>query len=303
MYRTVWIAGTVVAAVAFVLVERRTAEPIIPLHLFRDLNFKLTTIAGPADLGGDVRRDRVPPDLPADGLRCQRDRVGAVDDPDDGRPSRRLGRIGSAGVQNPTVQVDADRRGAIVAVALALLSTLDPAIPLWVACAYLAVMGLGLGLNMQILVLIVQNSFPLREVGTATASNNFFRQIGATLGSAVVGSLFASRLHELLIERLPAAAAGGGAPGGSNSLTPAVVNTLPAPVKEAVISSYNDALTPIFIWMVPLALIGTVLLCFVKEKPLATAVEHDVLSEIDFRGQHSDHRRRRRRCARRRSKP
>ena len=59
-------------------------------------------------------------------------------------------------------------------------------------------MGLGLGLSMQIMVLIVQNSFPLREVGTATASNNFFRQIGATLGSAVVGSLFASRLAELL---------------------------------------------------------------------------------------------------------
>jgi len=66
---------------------------------------------------------------------------------------------------------------------------------------------------------------------------------------------------------------------GSNSLTPAVVNALPAPIKEAIISSYNDALTPIFVWMVPLALIATVLLCFVKEKPLATAVEHDVLSE------------------------
>ncbi len=159
-----------------------------------------------------------------------------------------------------------------------LLSTLKPGAPLWEICAYLAVMGLGLGLSMQIMVLIVQNSFPLREVGTATASNNFFRQIGATLGSAVVGSLFASRLAELLVQRLPAAATGG-APGGSNSLTPAVVGKLPAPLKEAIISSYNDALTPIFIWMVPLALAAALLMCFVKEKPLATAVEHDVLSE------------------------
>jgi MFS family permease len=166
----------------------------------------------------------------------------------------------------------------LVAVALVLLSTLKPGSPLWEICAYLAVMGLGLGLSMQIMVLIVQNSFPLREVGTATASNNFFRQIGATLGSAVVGSLFASRLAELLVQRLPAAATGG-APGGSNSLTPAVVSALPAPIKEAIISSYNDALTPIFIWMVPLALLAAALMCFIKERPLATAIEHDVLSE------------------------
>jgi hypothetical protein len=132
---------------------------------------------------------------------------------------------------------------------------------------------------MQIMVLIVQNSFPLREVGTATASNNFFRQIGATLGAAVVGSLFASRLAELLVERLPAAATGGGAPGGSNSLTPAAVSKLPAAIKETIISSYNDALAPIFIWMVPLALLAAVLMCFIKETPLASAVEHDVLSE------------------------
>ena len=74
--------------------------------------------------------------------------------------------------------------GVLVAIALVLLSTLQPGAPLWEFCAYLGVMGLGLGLSMQIMVLIVQNSFPLREVGTATASNNFFRQIGATLGSA-----------------------------------------------------------------------------------------------------------------------
>jgi len=169
--------------------------------------------------------------------------------------------------------------GVLVAIALVLLSTLQPGAPLWEFCAYLGVMGLGLGLSMQIMVLIVQNSFPLREVGAATASNNFFRQIGATLGSAVVGSLFASRLAELLAERLPASASGGGTPGGSNSLTPAVVSQLPAPIKEAIISAYNDALTPIFIWMVPLALVAAVLMCFVKQKPLATAIEHDVLSE------------------------
>ncbi|MHA7303570.1 hypothetical protein [Pseudarthrobacter sp. MDT1-22] len=62
-----------------------------------------------------------------------------------------------------------------------------------------------------------------------------------------------------------------------------MVGSLPAPLKEIIISSYNDALTPIFIWMVPLAVIAEVLMCFVKEKPLATAVEHDVLSETSVK--------------------
>jgi hypothetical protein len=58
-----------------------------------------------------------------------------------------------------------------------------------------------------------------------------------------------------------------------------VVNHLPAEIKDLIVSSYNDALTPIFIWMVPLAVIAAVVLFFIKEKPLATTVEHDVLSE------------------------
>ncbi|GAA1789691.1 hypothetical protein GCM10009712_41340 [Pseudarthrobacter sulfonivorans] len=81
----------------------------------------------------------------------------------------------------------------------------------------------------------------------------------------------------LLTERLPAA--GDGTPGGSNSLTPARVNHLPAGIKDLFVSSYNDALTPIVIWMVPLAVIAAVVLVFVKGKPLATALEHGVLSE------------------------
>ncbi|MDQ0855500.1 putative MFS family arabinose efflux permease [Arthrobacter sp. V4I6] len=274
------IAGTVLSAAAFVLVEHRTPEPIIPLHLFKDLNFNLSTIAGlliGVAMFGAIGY-----------LPTYLQMAFSVNATDSGLLMiPMMGALLVASVVSGQLVSRTGRYkwmpiagGVLVAAALVLLSTLKPGAPLWEICAYLAVMGLGLGLSMQIMVLIVQNSFPLREVGTATASNNFFRQIGATLGSAVVGSLFAGRLADLLVERLPpAAATGGGAPGGSNSLTPAVVSTLPAPIKEAVISSYNDALTPIFIWMVPLALIAAVLMCFIKERPLATAIEHDVLSE------------------------
>jgi MFS family permease len=98
---------------------------------------------------------------------------------------------------------------AIMILALLLMGSITADSPVWQLCVYIGILGLGLGLNMQILVLVVQNSFPMRQVGTATAANNYFRQIGATLGSAVVGSLFAHRLSDLLGERLPATRARG----------------------------------------------------------------------------------------------
>jgi EmrB/QacA subfamily drug resistance transporter len=273
------IAGAALSAIAFILVQSRTAEPIIPLHLFKDLNFNLSTIAGLLIGVAMFGAISYLPTYLQMAFSVNATESGLLMIP-------MMGALLVASVVSGQLVSRTGRYkwmpiagGALVAVALFLLSTLKPGAPLWEICVYLGVMGLGLGLSMQIMVLIVQNSFPLREVGTATASNNFFRQIGATLGAAIVGSLFASRLAELLIERLPAAATGGGAPGGSNSLTPAAVGKLPAAIKETIISSYNDALTPIFIWMVPLALFASVLMCFIKETPLATAVEHDVLSE------------------------
>ncbi|WP_104135879.1 MULTISPECIES: hypothetical protein [unclassified Cryobacterium] len=84
----------------------------------------------------------------------------------------------------------------------------------------------------------MQNSFPNSQVGTATASNNYFRQIGASIGSAVVGNLFAARLTEVLTERMPA-----GAAGAVNSFTPAMVRDLPEAARQIIIGGYNDALT------------------------------------------------------------
>lgn len=271
------IAGTVVAAVGFVLVERRTAEPIIPMHLFRDRNFNLATIGG---LFIGVAMFGVLSYLPTYlqmTFGANATESGLLMIPM--MAALLLASIGSGQLVSKTGRYKwMPIAGALlVAGSLVLLSTLAPDTPLWLLCLYIAVMGLGLGLNMQILVLTVQNSFPLREVGTATASNNFFRQIGATLGSAVVGSLFAGRLSALLTERLPAAATD--AAGGSESLTPAAVSGLPEGIKDLVVASYNDALTPIFLWIMPLVLVATILFLFIQEKPLATTIEHDVVPE------------------------
>jgi len=163
----------------------------------------------------------------------------------------------------------------LLAIALGLLSTLRVDSPIWLACLFMGVMGIGLGMSMQILTLIVQNSFPVREVGTATASTQYFRQVGATLGTAVVGSLFTTRLVQLVTEKLPA---GAGPADGAVSLTPELVNSMPDQLREVIVQSYNEALIPVFLYMVPLALLAAGVLLFVKENDLATTVEDEVVA-------------------------
>jgi EmrB/QacA subfamily drug resistance transporter len=276
------IAGTIIAGIAFVLVERKAAEPIMPLKLFKDRNFNLTTVAGliigiamfgalaylPTYLQMVTGANATEAGLLMIPMMAALLLTSIVS----GQLVSKTGRYKWL----PIVGT------AIVAVALVLLSTMTPTLPVWILCSYLAVMGIGLGMSMQILILIVQNSFPVSQVGTATASNNYFRQIGASLGSAIVGSLFVARLTQLLTERMPA---GGSTTGGSsNSFTPAIVKSLPGPIRDVIVGSYNDALTPVFLYMVPLVLVAVIVLCFVKEKPLATTIEREAVPnslEID----------------------
>jgi len=263
----------VIAAVSFVMVERVAAEPIMPLHMFKERNFVLTTtsglITGIAMFGALAY------------MPTYLQMVTGVNATQAG--FLMIPMMGALLVSSVTAGQLVSRTGRykwlpltgsfVVAIGLGLLSTMTPELPIWVLCSFLAVMGLGLGMSMQILVLVVQNTFPNSQVGTATSSNNYFRQIGASIGTAVVGSLFVARLTELLDTRLPAAAAG--ATGSTNSLTPAAVRDLPDAIREIIIGAYNDSLAPVFLYMVPLVLVSAVLLMFIKEVPLATTIKRD----------------------------
>lgn len=270
-------AGTVLAALLFVLVEHRAQHPIMSLHLFKDRNFNLTTAAGLitgiamfgtlAYLPTYLQMVTGANATQAGFLMIPMMAGLLVTSIGSGQLVSRTGRYKWLPITGMF----------IVAVALVLLSSMTPTMPVWVICAYLAIMGIGLGTSMQILVLIVQNQFPISQVGMATASNNYFRQIGASLGSAVVGSLFAHRLTSILAERLAGTAGSGGSggqgAGAINSLTPAIVRQLPEQLRGIVIGAYNDALTPIFVYMVPLLALAGILLFFVKEIPLATTID------------------------------
>ena len=270
--------ATVVLGALFVFAESRAAEPIIPLALFRHRNFILTTTAGllvgvtmfgaigylPTHLQMTLGRDATSAGLlmvPMMGMMLV--------------SSLGTGWLVSAYGRYKWMPIAGS---ALIACALASLSTLTPETPLWMFCIFVGMMGLGLGANMQILVLIVQNTFPHRVVGTATAANNFFRQIGASLGSAIIGSLFAVRLVQIIGERAPASEAA--QIGDVSSLTPNAVREMPAALHDIVVHGYNDALTPLFLGMVPLALTAVVLLCFIREDPLRTTVEEDAVPPV-----------------------
>jgi EmrB/QacA subfamily drug resistance transporter len=260
-------AGVVVGAVAFVSVERRAAAPIIPLGLFADRIFTTAVVAGllmAVAMFGTV--GYLPTYLQMvvglsptfAGLAMLTLITGLA-----------IGTVGSAQVVRRTGRYKPlPLVGSVLtAVALGLLATLTPQTSLWVLGTYLFLLGLGIGAAWEVLVVVVQNTAPDAVVGTATAANSFFREIGVCLGSAVVGALFTSRLATLLATEVPPTAGV-----DTGALTPEAVHRLPVEVQHAVATAYNDALTPVFAVLVPVVLLAVVALLMLREVPLATTV-------------------------------
>ncbi|MFF0815046.1 MDR family MFS transporter [Rhodococcus sp. NPDC003318] len=232
--------GTAVAVAAFVAIERRSPAPVMPPHLFRERNFICCTIAGlamgvamfgstgylPTYLQMATGAEATEAGLTMIPMMISMMVVSTVT----GRVISATGRYKAFPIAGTLV----------VALALVLLSTISLSTPVWRICVTVGVMGAGLGMTLQVLMLIVQNTFPGSEVGTATAANNYFRQIGATLGASVVGSLFVSRLVGLLDERVSSAGSSM-VSGDSVTLTPATVLTLP---KRYACRSSSPTTTP-----------------------------------------------------------
>jgi len=274
------IGGAIVLAGLFVLIESRAAEPIMPLMMFRDRNFNLTTVGAlliSIPMFGAI--GYMPTYLQmATGATATE--AGLLMIPMMGALLATSVLTGQLVSKTGRYKLPPIIGSVVMAAGLLLLSTITVDSPVWVICVAIGVIGLGLGASLQILTLIVQNSFPHTMVGTATASNNYFRQVGGSLGSAVVGSVFAARLTSLLAERLPASGSS-----DTHSLTPAMVAELPAELHDPIVLSYNEALMPIFVVLVPLAIAAAVVLSFITEKPLATHIEKEIPAESLAEGQ------------------
>ena len=116
---------------------------------------------------------------------------------------------------------------------------------------------------MQVLVLIVQNTSSFEDLGVATSGVTFFRTIGSSFGAAIFGSLFTNFLHSRIG---PALAASGASPAAANS--PEALHRLPHEVAAPIVGAYAASLTQVFLWAVPVALVGFVLALFLREVPL-----------------------------------
>ncbi|RJQ77754.1 DHA2 family efflux MFS transporter permease subunit [Pseudonocardiaceae bacterium YIM PH 21723] len=163
------------------------------------------------------------------------------------------------------------------AIGMYLLSTMDASTSRTVASLYMVVLGAGIGLTLQVVVLAVQNSVPVTDIGTATSTISFARSIGGSLGVAIMGAIFSNRLTTELATHLPASAAS--QLGGSSQLPPSVVNALPKAIHDGFVTAYASALTPTFFYAVPLMVLALVLALFYRETPLrgkASAVEATV---------------------------
>ena len=260
-------AIAVLASAAFIAAERQAADPIIPLALFRNRTFTAATIAGLVmavamfgAIGYLPTYLQMVNGLGATGAGLMMLTLVAglaVTSAGSAQIVRRTGHY----VWLPVVGC------ALVAVALALLSTLTVGTELRVIGSYLFLLGAGIGCALEILVLVVQNASPASQVGTATAAYSFFREIGVALGSAVVGTIFTSRLLTLLADRVPRGTAAQLDP---YALTPAQVVQYPDALKVPIMSSYNDALTPIFWCLMPLVLVSMAGLWLIRSVPLAT---------------------------------
>lgn len=261
-------------AVVFVLVELRATEPIIPMRLFRNSIFSISNIfgfmIGAAMFGSMIF---IPVYLQVvDGMSPTKSGLAMV--------PMVLGIF--------TTSISAGRRmshtgrykmfpilgAAIVAGALVLLSTLDSDTPYWYAGVAMYVMGFGLGFTMQVLIVVVQNSVDRSDMGTATASVAFFRQMGGSFGTALFGAILSSRLAVYMADamrNLPP-----GAPAGSMGNTDSMTNNvkviqgLPGPVRDLVTGAFSNALHDMFLSAVPLVLAALVVALFLKEIPLAT---------------------------------
>jgi MFS family permease len=154
---------------------------------------------------------------------------------------------------------------ATTTVGMFLLSRLALDTPPWLASVYMLVVGIGIGLVMQVLVLAVQNCSPPRDVGVATSTATFFRSMGGSLGVALFGAIFAARLNGEL-EALPREVAARFA--GGVQISPEQVHALPAALRTEFLQAFVSALQPVFLVGAALTAAAFLLSWLLKEVPL-----------------------------------
>ncbi|MDY3679319.1 MAG: MDR family MFS transporter [Actinomyces urogenitalis] len=294
------IAMVVVAALSWLalpIVERRASEPILPMSVLMNRTFILTTVQGMLAMGGMVGASLYLPTYLQMSYGYSATVSGLLLVP------MTLGMLGGGIVSGILVTRTGRYRvypivGPLIAAAgLWWMSTFKVDTPVWQVSAATFVMGAGIGVFFQLLVTLVQNDVSPRNLGTATSGNNFFREVAVSLGASLIGVAFADNLTGQLTTKLSELAASSDPQvlaslsqlqgGEASSLTPSLVAELPGELHTAVTTAYADALSPIFLLMVPIFLVTAIIGLFYKEVPLSqkTALEQVEEQERQEAGQ------------------
>ncbi|MFJ4598819.1 MDR family MFS transporter [Streptomyces griseoluteus] len=269
----------VLLAVAFVGVERRAAEPVLPLKLFRIRTFTLAAvisfIVGFAMFGAMTYLPTflqivhgISPTM--SGVHMLPMVVGLL------LTSTVSGQIVSRTGRWKVFPVAGT---AVTALGLLLLHQLDEHSSTLEMSLYFFVFGLGLGLVLQVLVLIVQNAVSYQDLGVATSGATFFRSIGASFGVAIFGTVFSGRLGDKLTEAFQGVRLPAGVSPGALEADPRGIGALPPPLRPAALHAFSASITDVFLYAAPVAFLGFVLAWFLKEDRLRGSVTAPDASE------------------------
>jgi len=263
-------AAGVVLLGLFVLQETRAEEPLLPLRLFRDRIFSVASgiglIVGAAMFGAIAFLPVYLQVVKGDSATVSGLRLVPL----------MLGVVGSSVTSGILISRSGRYRFypiagmAVVIGGMALMTRLTEHTSLLEVSAYMLVLGVGVGMVMQVIVLAVQNSADYRDLGTATAGVNFFRSMGSAFGVAIFGTILTSRLDVELPRLLPA---GSGLHAGQLlGSTPAQLRAMPPDVHAAAVHAFALSLHTMFLWVVPIAVVGFALTWLLREIPLRDTV-------------------------------
>ncbi|WFB07737.1 MFS transporter [Streptomyces sp. LX-29] len=257
-------AGSAVLLTAFVLVELRAREPMLPMRLFRNPVFTvcslLSFIVGFSLLGALTY---LPTYLQfVDGVSATESGVRTL--------PLIVGLLGTSVLSGVVISRTGRYRlfpisgTAVMALGLYLMATMGPDTGVRLESLYMFVLGAGIGLAMQVLTIAVQNTVPYHELGTATSGVTFFRTLGSSFGTAVFGTLYSGRLEP----ELRAALAESPDVPPAAVRDPQALTALPPDQGRPVVEAYAETIGYVFQWVVPVAAAGFVIAWFLKEVPL-----------------------------------
>ncbi len=274
-YTLSYFAIAILFTALFIWWESKVEEPLLPLRLFKNHTFSLTSaigfIIGAGMFGAivllplymQVNLQYTPSEA---GIRLIPMMLGIVAMAvTSGRLISKTGKYKRFPVAGMVVLI----------IAMGLFTTINKEMPYWQLAIYAMLMGMGVGLSMQTIVIALQNDVEYRDMGVATSSNTFFRSLGASFGTAIFGTVLTNRFVSEIENNLPA----GSAPDAILGVTEntAIIATLPAEIQQLIFTSFDRAFSLVFWIALPLIVIGFLLTTRLRERPLRESIDRQTI--------------------------